>query len=265
MSKSTLPLRKTFMATIRAGASDLRVLWYLLAKRVRGQTHRERLNSFYEGQARDYDAFRSRLLHGRQEMVDRVEIPENGIWVDLGAGTGENAERLAHRRTRLQSLYLVDLCQPLLQVAEERIASEGWKNTTAVLADGTRYVPPEGQADVVSFSYSLTMIPDWYRAIDQAWSILKPGGQIAIVDFYVSRKHPDEGFRKHGWMTRNLVPLWFGNDNVQPSADHLPYLLGKFEKVHLEESTGSLPYVPFARIPYYIFVGRKPVAANSAT
>ena len=193
-------------------------------------------------------------------MIDRVHLPENGVWVDIGAGTGENAERLAHRRTHLKSLYLVDLCRPLLQMAEERIATNGWKNTTAVIADGTRYVPPEGLADVVTFSYSLTMIPDWFCAIDHAWSILKPGGQISIVDFYVSRKHPEEGLRRHGWLTRNLVPLWFGNDNVQPSADHIPYLKRKFETVQLDESTGGLPYVPFARIPYYIFTGRKPLA-----
>jgi trans-aconitate methyltransferase len=97
-------------------------------------------------------------------MIDRVEIPDRGVWVDIGAGTGENAEYLAHRRTQLKTMYLVDLCRPLLQVAEERIASQGWKNTHAVLADGTRFVPPEEQVDIVSFSYSLTMIPDWSRS-----------------------------------------------------------------------------------------------------
>ena len=241
------------------GHHDLRVLWHLLFKRVRGRTHADRLNSFYDGQARGYDSFRSRLLHGRREMIDRVQIPDHGVWVDIGTGTGENAEYLVHRRTHLMSMYLVDLCRPLLQVAEERIASQGWKNTHAVLADGTRFIPPEEQVDVVSFSYSLTMIPDWFRAIDHAWSLLKPGGQIAIADFYISRKYPEEGLRRHGWLTRNLVPLWFGNDNVQPSADHLPYLRSRFETVSLDEGRGAVPYAPLMRVPYYIFIGRKPI------
>jgi len=30
-------------------------------------------------------------------------------------------------------------------------------------------------------------IPDWFLAIDNALRILKPGGIIAVVDFYVSR------------------------------------------------------------------------------
>ena len=247
------------LSTTRVGWSDFRVLWHLLAKRVRGTSHAERLDSFYAGQARDFDSFRSKLLHGRQVMIDAIDAPQDGVWVDIGAGTGENAERLAHRRTRLKSLYLVDLCRPLLQVAEERIAREGWKNTSAVFADGTRFVPSEGLADVVTFSYSLTMIPDWFRAIEHAWSILKPGGVIGIVDFYVSRKHPEEGLKRHGWLTRNLVPTWFGNDNVHPSADHLPYLLNRFDRCLLEEQSGTVPFLPFARVPYYIFTGRKPL------
>ncbi len=250
-------------STTRLGWSDFRVLWHLLAKRVSGQSHAERLESFYGGQARDYDSSRSRLLHGRQVMIDAIDVPEGGVWIDIGAGTGENAERLAHRRTKLKSLYLVDLCRPLLQIAEERIAKEGWKNTTAVFADGTRFVPREELADVVTFSYSMTMIPDWFRAIEQAWSILKPGGVIGIVDFYVSRKHPEEGLKRHGWITRNLVPTWFGNDNVHPSADHLPYLLNRFDRCFLEEQVGTLPFVPFARVPYYVFVGRKPLDAKN--
>ena len=92
-------------STTRLGWSDFLVLWHLLAKRVSGQSHTERLESFYGGQARDYDSSRSRLLHGRQVMIDAIDVPEGGVWVDIGAGTGENAERLAHRRTKLKSLY----------------------------------------------------------------------------------------------------------------------------------------------------------------
>ena len=136
---------------------------------------------------------------------------------------------------------------------------EPFNKKGVAVADGTRFVPSEGLADVVTFSYSLTMIPDWFRAIEHAWSILKPGGTIGIVDFYVSRKHPDEGLKRHNWLTRNLVPTWFGNDNVHPSADHLPYLLNRFERCVLEEQSGTLPFIPLARVPYYIFKGRKPL------
>jgi S-adenosylmethionine-diacylgycerolhomoserine-N-methlytransferase len=239
--------------------NDLRILWHLLVARATGNTHEERLESFYKGQAGGYDSFRKRMLHGRKELFDLLPDSPGGIWVDLGCGTGENAEHWGERLKSLQRAYLVDLSSSLLKVAEQRVADRGWTNVTPVHADATKFVPPEGAADIVTMSYSLTMIPDWFLAVDQAYRMLKPGGLIGIVDFFVARKYPAEGLVKHGWSTRSMWPLWFGSDNVFLNPDHVPYLLSRFETVSLAQRRGKLPYLPFVRAPYYLFVGRKPV------
>ncbi|MCA9028259.1 MAG: class I SAM-dependent methyltransferase [Planctomycetaceae bacterium] len=236
---------------------NLKTLWHLMFSRIRGETHAQRLESFYAGQANEYDMFRRRLLHGRDELFASVDVPEQGIWIDFGAGTGENAERLQDQLAKLKQLYLVDLCPSLLDIAQKRIRENFWSNVTAVHADATTFSLPLLRADVVSFSYSLTMIPDWFLAIENALRLLKPGGVIAVVDFYVSRKHPAQGRRRHHWLTRSGWPLWFGNDNVFPNPDHLPFLESHFETVSIAEGTGSVPYLPGVRMPYYRFVGRK--------
>src|SRR6056297_1571129 len=61
-------------------AADLRVLWRLLAHPIRGKTHAERLESFYRDQARDYDSFRARMLHGRRELIESIDFPIGGRW-----------------------------------------------------------------------------------------------------------------------------------------------------------------------------------------
>jgi S-adenosylmethionine-diacylgycerolhomoserine-N-methlytransferase len=109
----------------------------------------------------------------------------------------------------------------------------------------------------VTFSYALTMIPDWYAAVANAEAMLKPKGVIGVVDFYVSRKHAADGMIRHGWMTRAFWPLWFGIDNVFLSPDHLPLLQNRFETIALHEERARVPYVPFGRVPYYAFRGRK--------
>ena len=53
---------------------DLRVLWHLALAPVRGETHAERLASFYAGQASDYDDFRRRLLYGREELLASLAV-----------------------------------------------------------------------------------------------------------------------------------------------------------------------------------------------
>ncbi len=237
--------------------SDLRVLWHLLLSPIRGDSHAERLNSFYAGQASDYDAFRARLLKGRGELLQSLPAPTGGVWVDMGGGTGANLEA-APWLSSCRRVVVADLCQPLLDVCRERVSHRGWNQVEPVLADVTTYDPGE-PVDLVTFSYSLTMIPDWFRAVERARAMLAPGGVIGIVDFYVSRKYVPADRVRHGWLTRSLIPVWFATDNVHPSRDHLPYLESRFETVRLDEARAAIPYVPLLKAPYYRFVGRKPL------
>lgn len=236
--------------------SDLKVLYHLALKPVRGGSHAERLESFYSGQAEAYDDFRKRLLKGRERLWELLGDAEDQVWVDMGGGTGANLDFFGARLPTLRQAYVVDLAPSLLKVADRRIEQNGWTNVKSVEADATRW-QPAGPVDVVTFSYSLTMIPDWFAALENARRMLKPGGRIGVVDFYVSRKHAGDAFRQHGWFTRTFWPMWFNNDNVFPSPDHLPYLNQHFQRVIQEEHRAKVPYLPLIRTPYYIYIGRK--------
>ncbi len=239
--------------------SDMKILYHMLFKKVRGSDHAQRMESFYGGQAKNYDEFRKRLLKGREALWEQLPRPEQGVWVDMGGGTGANLENFGESIHQLKSVYVVDLSASLLAVAADRAQQRGWKNVCPTPADATTFCPSEGYADVVTFSYSLTMIPDWFAAIENAYRILKPGGWIGVVDFYISRKFPAEGLKRHGWFARALWPTWFATDNVFPSPDHLPFLRHHFRQLSLAENRSKLPYVPFLRTPYYIFTAQKPV------
>lgn len=237
--------------------ADLKILYHMLFKPVRGDSHAQRMESFYGGQAAAYDDFRKRLLKGRAELYQSLPALPEGIWIDMGGGTGSNIEYLAPRIAQLQKIYVVDLSASLLKVAQQRFSRMGWDNVETAEADATQFSPPEKVADVVTFSYSLTMIPDWFAAIENAFRILKPGGHIGVVDFYVGRKFPATGTRQHRWLARNLWQPWFAIDNVFPSSDHLPFLRHHFEQIELVEDRHKLPYVPLLRTPIYRFIGRK--------
>ena len=196
------------MPLIENLSQNLRVLYHLV-KPIQGDNHQERLEDFYQGQAQDYDAFRKRLLQGREELYQMLIQHPGQTWLDLGGGTGANLEAIADHLDKLQKLYIVDLCPSLLQVARDRVSENGWSNVEIVEADVTQFIPPEETVDFVTFSYSLTMIPDWFRAIDHAYRLLKPGGIIGVVDFYISRKHPPEQWLSHSGWSRHFWPAWF--------------------------------------------------------
>jgi len=264
---------------------EVKTVYYILVSPVHGKTHKERLESFYRIQAANYDNYRKRLLHGRETLFLKLSEIFNSknnkdlVWIDMGAGTGYNCECMDSELTktktgggglksRFKKVYLVDLSTSLLKQAADRIEEKDWTNLVEpVEADATQYVIPEVDededeehqlADLVTFSYSLTMIPDWFVAMEHALKILKPGGMLAIVDFFVGRKYPKEDEVQHSWFTRTFWRTFFAFDNVRLSDDHIPFLESRDVKVIFKSQRfGGVPYIPFIKAPYYILIVQK--------
>lgn len=234
---------------------DSRVLWQMLRGQSRVGSAAERLQAFYAPQASRYDDFRARLLHGRSDLVARLTPPPNGTIVELGGGTGSNIDRFGPRMQELRCYTLVDLCPALLEQARSR--ARLYRNVELVEGDVTRFRPAE-PVDCVFFSYALTMIDDWRAALANAMSMLKPGGTLGVVDFYISSARPRPGFVRHAAWQRLLWRRWFAHDGVRLSPDHLETLVDAMpDHVRLEKE-GALPYLPGLKVPYYLFIGRKP-------
>jgi len=197
------------------------------------------------------------MLHGRERLIQKIDFPQGGVWVDLGCGTGQNVEFAGDRVRGLSRIQLVDLSPSLLAVADERSRSVRGPRVTTHLADATAFRLSPETVDVVTFSYSLTMIPDWFAAIENAVNMLRPGGVLGVTDFFISRKHIDSPEVRHRWMTRLFWQHWFAMDNVFLSGDHLAMLRRRLHPLHLEQHRGKVPYLPLLKAPYYVFVGRK--------
>ena len=238
---------------------DIRVLLHLLRGQPRRGTLGERLQAFYGPQAEDYDAFRERLLHGRAELMKRLAPAPGATLVELGAGTGRNLDFLGDALEGLDRVDLVDLCPALLELARAR--TRGRPNVRVIQGDAVRY-RPDGPVDCVYFSYSLTMIPDWEGALRNALAMLRPGGRLGVVDFYVSDSVPAPGLARHGALTRWFWPRWLGHDGVHPDPAHLAALRRLLPDHVLSEQRAPVPYLPGLRVPYYCFVG---VAAAGET
>lgn len=234
-------------------ARELGTLWQLFRGIPAAGSHAERLQGFYAPQAAHYDRFRERLLQGRAALIEHLDLLPGASVIELGAGTGRNLEYFSALIPTLADVELVDLCPAPLEQARRRAAR--WPNVRVVEADASRH-SPASPVDRVYFSYSLTMIPDWAATLENAIAMLRPGGLLGIVDFYIAdRARPTDQGRYGPW-TR-FWPWWFRHDGVRLSAQHLPYLQARLCTQYLYEGFASIPYLPGVRAPYYIFVGRK--------
>ncbi len=231
--------------------ADARVLLQLMRGMPREHSAATSLDAFYAPQAAAYDRFRRRLLHGRAELIAGLSLPPGAEVVELGAGTGSNLELFGARLADFRSLRLVDLCPSLRAQAVER--ARGLPNVQVIAADACEYQPPAA-VDCVLFSYSLTMIPDWRRALLNAMAMLRPGGVLAIVDFTLPADTRDIPAR----IQRGFWRRWFGHDGVILDDAHITTLQRLLPQHHLQIDVAAIPYLPLSRIPYFRFVGTTP-------
>jgi S-adenosylmethionine-diacylgycerolhomoserine-N-methlytransferase len=99
--------------------------------------------------------------------------------IDVGCGTGWSFSRLAAAGARVVG---IEVCPDMRARAERRASGLGG----VVRVDSRPYgshAELAGQADVVLFSYSLSMIPPFEQVIERARGDLVDGGRIGVVDF----------------------------------------------------------------------------------
>lgn len=226
--------------------ADARILLKLLRGMPSSGETATRLEGFYAGQAEAYDAFRERLLQGRRELIQMLQLPEQAHVVELGGGTGRNTDFFGNQLHRLKQYEVVDLCPSLLAVARERCQHKS--NVKVVEADACTY-QPQSSVDGVVFSYSLTMIPDWQAALNNAEKMLKSGGKIAVVDFTLSDKQ--------NMVISAFWRKWFSHDGVHLNPEQRKCLQRTFPQGEYIEKFAKVPYLPLVRMPYYLFIATK--------
>jgi S-adenosylmethionine-diacylgycerolhomoserine-N-methlytransferase len=87
----------------------------------------------------------------------------------------------------IKKIYGIDLCGSLLEVAKQRIKKMKMEDRVELIkADASKDIRgiKDSSVDVVTFSYSLTMIPDWKASLQVALKMLKPGNQIFFYPFF---------------------------------------------------------------------------------
>lgn len=243
------------MRRLDALRSDFLVLRAMARGMPKAHSQADSLAAFYAPQIEHYDRFRERLLQGREQLISKLPLTENAHVIDLGGGTGRNIEYFGQRVSRIDRYDVVDLCEPMLEHARRR--GRQFPQLRAVHGDATSW-QPDRAADVVILSYALTMIPNWRAAIVNALAMLKPGGTIGVVDFYVAAEQPLAGCSRHSWITRKFWPTWFGHDGVRLDSAQLPTLCSVLKTCELTESSAPVPYLPLLRVPWYACIGRKP-------
>jgi S-adenosylmethionine-diacylgycerolhomoserine-N-methlytransferase len=176
--------------------------------------HQERMDRKYRYERHIFDLSRRFFLFGRERAIEALRLDDAGSVLEIGCGTGRNLKLMADRHPALR-LTGIDISEQMLKSARGKIAQARLSDRVTLL-HGDAVIPTDRKAQRILMSYSLSMIPDWQRALAVAIETLAPGGIFAIVDFGNFGGLPD-------WLAEPCIDMLSRHD-APPCLD-LPHAL----------------------------------------
>ncbi len=115
---------------------------------------------------------------GRQATI--IEADKiGGRVLDVGVGTGLSLSDYA----RTTKLCGVDISLPMLKKAQERVRAQNLTNVESLsVMDAKNLAFPDSAFDAVVAQYVITAVPDPEATLDDFIRVLKPGGELILVN-----------------------------------------------------------------------------------
>lgn len=192
----------------------------MTAGAVKGELEQQ-LDRNYRHQRHVYDLTRRYYLLGREACLRGLDPPPGGSVLEMGCGTARNLV-LAAQMYPDAHLFGIDLSGAMLESARATLLRRNLAaRVTLAHADATSLDPVAqlgiARFDRIFFSYSLSMIPPWERALAHALSLLTASGSLHVVDFGTGARFPR--------IARTALRRWLAKFHVTPRDEIEPVLV----------------------------------------
>ena len=129
---------------------------------------------------------------GRKASVAAAERIGGSI-LEVGVGTGLSLPEYAWTNR----LTGVDLSVPMLRKAKERVAEHRLTNVDGLAVMDAQHLGfQDGAFDVVVAQYVITAVPDPEATLDEFARVLKPGGEIVLVNYLGAERGARAAFER---------------------------------------------------------------------
>ena len=166
-----------------------------------------------------------------------------GRILEVGVGTGISLPDYARRN----KLVGVDLSEPMLRKAQERVIEQSLSNVeTLAVMDAARLALPDRCFDVVVAQYVITAVPHPEETLDEFARVIKPGGEIVLVNHIGAESGPRALFetcfapiaRQLGWRPEfrfGRLAAWAERHGGVRVLEHRPMPpMGHFSHIRFE-------------------------------
>ncbi|MBW1679287.1 MAG: bifunctional demethylmenaquinone methyltransferase/2-methoxy-6-polyprenyl-1,4-benzoquinol methylase UbiE [Deltaproteobacteria bacterium] len=146
------------------------------------------IKKIFETIAGGYD-FQNRLLSlgidtwWRKKMVQSIQNNAQGLVLDMATGTAEVALEIVGQRPNV-TVIGGDFSPNMLRIGTEKIRRRGFANRIRTFIGDARKLPfKNAQFDAITIAFGIRNIREREKTLGQFYSVLKPGGQLIIMEF----------------------------------------------------------------------------------
>ena len=183
----------------------------------------KKISGMFDSIASKYD----RMNHGMSLGIDRLwrrrfvrrlakKLPEKAAVLDLACGTGDLTKALSHKGYHVTGL---DISAEMMAIGREKCRYLSPK-PSVVLGSAEQIRFPDASFDAVTIAFGLRNFDHRARCLAEIHRVLKPGGQLAVLEFAVPRnRHWNKIYL---FYFKNILPLI---GRLVGSADAYGYLV----------------------------------------
>ena len=153
--------------------------------------------SYYDQFSKVYDWLSPRWYYhkARAYGIEQLALKPDNTVLNLPVGTGQNFEYFQKYLEETGLIIGIDLSEGMLKKAKEKKTLHNWNNIKILKGDATQITPAwikenvgtSIQVDAIFCDLGLSGFPEWKKVIDNMLAILKPGGRLVIMDWYIPK------------------------------------------------------------------------------
>jgi demethylmenaquinone methyltransferase / 2-methoxy-6-polyprenyl-1,4-benzoquinol methylase len=148
-----------------------------------------RVHSVFASVAGKYDVMNDLMSFGVHRLWKQFALSLTGLRageraLDVAGGTGDLAAGMLKQVGKSGHVVLSDINPAMLDLGRDRLLDRGFVgNVECIVADAERLPFDDNSFDCVTIGFGLRNVTDKAAALRSMYRVLKPGGQLLVLEF----------------------------------------------------------------------------------
>ncbi len=149
----------------------------------------KKVKGVFDSVAGNYDIMNDVMSLGVHRLWKRHTIELSGIRpgkvvLDLAGGTGDLTKEFAKRVGKEGKVVLADINESMVRVGRDRLINAGIAgNVEYTITNAEALAFPDNTFDLATIAFGLRNVTHKDKALEELYRVLKPGGQLMILEF----------------------------------------------------------------------------------